>query len=185
MRLSNSELQQTWAPLRSAHAAELCYVGQTSVWQRSLVLCLALAGGACRRQPHDQAHEGASTGRDNAMTSLESTLRSTIPARLTILLAEKPDLDGDTLRVQDYVRDGKSFIPVFDSPEALRASTAGVELGRQALEIDRALLASVLTGNETLVLNPGMRSELTFSAAEFRRAFPEPFVPSAAGSNAP
>ena len=31
--LANSELQQTWASLRSAHAAELCYVGRT---QRTL-----------------------------------------------------------------------------------------------------------------------------------------------------
>jgi hypothetical protein len=112
-------------------------------------------------------------------------LRETIGPRLTVILAEAPKLDGNTLRLQDYVRNGTSFIPVFASAEAFRISTGGADLGHETWEVDRRLFASILRGNETLVFNPGLDSELTFSGQDFRQAFPEPFDPKGEDKRAP
>lgn len=160
-------------------------VGPTPLWLL-MVLCVAITCGGCRTQPHQKMHKAtAREARTRTMTSLDSTLRSRIPRRLTIILAERPDLNGKTLRIQDYIRDGRSFIPIFESPDALRAATGGTDLDLVIWEIDRAFFVSILKGNETLVLNPSLNSELTFSAADLRRAFPDAFVPRPATPETP
>jgi hypothetical protein len=155
----------------------------------ALCLCGVMALAGCR---HDHSAAG-DTGRDagaqlkprTMTTSKRTLLQETIGPRLTVILAEAPNLDGNTLRLQDYVRDGKSFIPVFASAEAFRASTGGANLGRETWEVDRRLFASILGGNETLVFNPGLDSELSFSGQDFRQAFPEPFDPKGKNESAP
>jgi hypothetical protein len=114
---------------------------------------------------------------NNSTTDLVLLLQQRLPERPIIVLCRQPDLNSHVLDIQDYVIDGESIIPLFSSPEALRASTRGADLGRPLFEIDRALLTSVAKGHEVYLLDPQTDRQLRFSARDLLSAFPEPFVP--------
>ena len=103
-------------------------------------------------------------------------LRERVPDMPIIVLAKRPDMSSRVLDIQDYVINGESVIPLFSTEAALTASLRGAQLGRPTMAIARPLLASVLGGNEVFLLDPQLPSQLRFTAAEFREAFPEPFV---------
>jgi hypothetical protein len=107
--------------------------------------------------------------------SLDKTIQTRVPPRFIIIFSHVPASDDKVLGIQDYVRDGESFIPIFDSADALRS--AGGSGGKPAFEIDRALYVSVLKGTEALVLNPSLPSELEFLASDLKRAFPNSDTP--------
>jgi hypothetical protein len=97
-----------------------------------------------------------------------------VPEKPIVLLAKEPAMDDRSLTIQNYWVDGELVIPLFSSETALSESTEGTDLGRPAMAIARAFLASVLRGDEVFLLDPRLASELRFTALEFRRAFPGP-----------
>jgi hypothetical protein len=155
----------------------MLWVALLTVWrgERLLTVGLLLLSATGCGQPtkatpaHTQAADaGASKGR--SVMSLHSILQTRVPPRPVIIFSHMPAPEDTVLGIQDYVRDGESFIPIFDSADALRS--AGGSDGKPAFEIDRALFVSVLKGTETLILNPSLPSELRFHASDLQRAFP-------------
>lgn len=65
------------------------------------------------------------------------------------------DESSNKIVLQDFVRDGHSFIPIFSDEDRFRAETAGSGFESKGLAIKRRLLHSILRGDEVLVLNPG------------------------------
>jgi hypothetical protein len=99
-------------------------------------------------------------------------VRERVPEPPIVLLAQEPVPDDRALVLQNYRIDGELVIPLFSSEAALRESTQGADLNCPAVAIDRALLGSLLRGDEVFLLDPRLESELRFTAPEFRRAFP-------------
>ena len=113
---------------------------------------------------------------DPSTSDVISLLQRRLPERPIIVLSKPPDVNANALDIQDYTVGGETIIPLFSSPEAMRASTRGADLGRPLFEIDRALLASIVKGHEVFLLDPQTDGQLRFSANDLRSAFPKPFT---------
>lgn len=72
------------------------------------------------------------------------------------------------INIQDFMRNGKSFIPVFSDQQHFKDETRGSGFGEKGVSIDANMLASLLKGDETLVLNPGSKSPLDIQARELK-----------------
>ena len=98
-------------------------------------------------------------------------LQQRLPEMPIVLLSKPLEPDGHVLNIQDYVIAGETVIPLFSSPEALRASPRGPAPGRPALQIDRGLLVSLAKGHEVYLLDPQTEGQLRFTATDLRAAF--------------
>lgn len=103
-------------------------------------------------------------GKDNNSVKTETKIEtqndfeSIFLGKVIVILAN--DLDGNSknINIQDYIENGKSFIPVFSSLEKFNESTKGM-VKNPKVEIDGIFLLSILNGNETLKLNLGLEGE--------------------------
>ncbi|TAG47197.1 MAG: SseB family protein [Betaproteobacteria bacterium] len=68
------------------------------------------------------------------------------------------------INIQDFVRNGKSFIPVFSDQQHFKDETRGSGFDSKGISIDGNLFASLLKGNELLVLNPGSKTPVEIDA---------------------
>jgi hypothetical protein len=93
--------------------------------------------------------------------------------KVIILLKKQPDLNSHFLDIQDFVENGKSFIPVFTTKEELIKSTQGADLPFPKYQIDGLLLLSVMNGNEVLRVNPSLKDEVFFKASDLKEYFKE------------
>lgn len=84
--------------------------------------------------------------------------------KVVILLSEDLDQNSNAINIQDYIENGKSFIPIFSSIDAFNESAKGV-VKNPKIEIDGIFFLSLLNGNETLRLNPSLENEEYFNAA--------------------
>ena len=83
--------------------------------------------------------------------------------KVVIILSEELNDTSSSLNIQNYIENGKSFIPIFSSIEKFNQSSNGT-IKNPKIEIDGIFLLSILKGNETLKLNPGLEDETTFKA---------------------
>ena len=74
---------------------------------------------------------------------------------MLIVIGALGESESSALKLQDFVADGERFIPVFSDKAHFAAEAKGTGYEDQGIEIDRKLLASILKGDEVLVLNPG------------------------------
>ena len=58
------------------------------------------------------------------------------------------------ITIQDFVRDGERFIPLFSDVERFKAEATGSGFEDKGLEIGRNFLRDLLNGDELLILNP-------------------------------
>lgn len=110
-----------------------------------------------------------------AEESKAEAARKVVGDRVLIILAKQPHPDSHVLELQDYIREGKSFVPFFSSKEAFNQSTQGTQLDRPVYEIDRRLFVEIAPLQGILVLNPGLDTEMTFTGAELKTIFLEEF----------
>lgn len=82
-----------------------------------------------------------------------------------VVIARLSSAEIREIAIQDFMADGKPFIPIFSDEVRFKAETAGSGFEEQGVVIDRSLLASLLRGDETLVLNPGS-TKRTLSKAD-------------------
>jgi hypothetical protein len=71
------------------------------------------------------------------------------------VIARWDDPNSDVITLQDFIVAGQSSIPIFSDEERFVAETRGSGFEHECVAIDRNFLASILTGSECLVLNPG------------------------------
>jgi hypothetical protein len=101
--------------------------------------------------------------------------KAIIQDKVIIILVKEPDLNSSVIDVQDYIRDGKSYVPFFSSHDAFNESISGTKQDQPVYQIDRRLFVQMINPQNNLVLNPGLRSEMIFTGAELKVIFPEPF----------
>jgi hypothetical protein len=76
------------------------------------------------------------------------------------------DETSRSIRLQNFISDGKSFIPIFSDWLAFKRQVEGSGLEGDGLEIDRDLLLSILRGDELLILNPGDPDSVQMTKAD-------------------
>lgn len=82
-----------------------------------------------------------------------------------IIIADKADDDATSIRIQNFERDGTSFIPVFTSQPAFDALVGKSPYADKGLSIDLEMLLAMLNGDEQLILNPGSDKPWRLAAA--------------------
>ena len=83
-----------------------------------------------------------------------------------IVIGGWEDPASRSLRLQNFVADGESFIPIFSDDAAFERQIKGSGFEDDGLAIDRDLLLSILTGNELLILNPGDSNPVRMTKAD-------------------
>jgi hypothetical protein len=101
--------------------------------------------------------------------------RSHVPALMRQLVLQRVYVIGTLdrqrvtgLHVQDFIRNGRSFIPVFSDEAHFNAETQGSGFEARGVAIDANLFASILRGDELLVLNPGSPTPVDLDAKDFK-----------------
>ena len=85
-----------------------------------------------------------------------------IPNDKIVVIARWDKPDSHAITLQDFTVDGRVFIPIFSDEATFKAEIAGSGIERQGVAIDRAVLISLLKGDERLLLNPAStRRELS------------------------
>ena len=92
--------------------------------------------------------------------------------KVVIILSEELKGNENLINIQDYVENGKSFIPIFSSIEKFDESTQG-NVNNQKIEIDGIFLLSIMNGTETLKLNPGLKDEIVFNSGKLKEKYSE------------
>jgi hypothetical protein len=92
-----------------------------------------------------------------------------------VILSEAIDEKSNKINVQDYIQNGKSYVPVFTSIEKFNESTQG-HVKNQKVEIKGMFLLSLLHGNETLRINPGLKDEENLQASELIKEYSSEIV---------
>ena len=72
-----------------------------------------------------------------------------------IVIGDWDNEQSTSLRLQDFVSGGESFIPIFSDEQQFRRQVRGSGFEGKGVAIDRNLLHSLLRGDELLILNPG------------------------------
>ena len=83
--------------------------------------------------------------------------------KVVIILSEELNGNSSVINIQDYIENGKPFIPIFSSIEKFNESAKG-NIKNPKIEIDGIFLLSILNGKETLKLNPGLEDETIFKS---------------------
>lgn len=84
-------------------------------------------------------------------------------SNVIIILKNELVNDSKIIDIQDYIENGKSFVPIFTNIDKFKESTKGT-IDNSIIEINGIFLISLLNGNETLRLNPGLDDEEYFDA---------------------
>jgi hypothetical protein len=117
---------------------------------------------------------GSATDSERHQLLRTTLIRSAVPTAVVVILAQQLDPNSNILTLQDYHRDGRSFIPIFRSMESFQRSTRG-GVDKPIYQIDRRLFVSMLSGAEMVILDLGLPDEIVTSGDELKRVFPEPF----------
>lgn len=92
-------------------------------------------------------------------------------SNVIIILAEKLIGDSSKIKIQDFVDDKGSFIPVFTSKEKYKESSQGNDLGKGIIEINGIFMLSVMNKKDRIRLNPGLKEEQEFKVDELIKHF--------------
>lgn len=87
-------------------------------------------------------------------------------SKVIVILSKELEGTSNAINIQDYIENGKSFIPVFTSKDKFTESTQGVDIGKPKIEIDGIFLLSLMKGSETLRINPRLADEQYFNASD-------------------
>lgn len=97
----------------------------------------------------DQASEASF-----AVPEVFQAARAALPDRVFIV-ARWDDEQSRNITIQDFIRDGKPFLPVFTDEAAFETQIKGSGFEDQGVEINTDLFLSIMRGGEQLIVNPG------------------------------
>ena len=111
---------------------------------------------------------------EKSLTKTEMTKETDdlFQGNLVVILSEELKDDSNTITLQDYIENGKSFIPIFSTIDKFNESTKE-SVKNPKIEINGMFLLSLLKGNETLRLNPGLENEKYYNAEELLENYSE------------
>jgi SseB protein N-terminal domain len=85
-----------------------------------------------------------------------------------VIIASWTSGTSRSIKVQDFVRNGKSFVPIFSDQQHFKDETKGSGFESKGVSIDANMLASIIKGDETFVLNPGSKTPVDIHAKELK-----------------
>lgn len=80
--------------------------------------------------------------------------RASLPNEV-IVIASWNDEQSRSITIQDFIRDDKSFIPVFTNEEKFKNQAKGSSFEDSGVLINSDLLLSMMHGGEHLIVDPG------------------------------
>lgn len=131
------------------------------------IALLAIIAVACNNSKKENSESKVETNMEMANQNDEIFL-----GKVVIILSEELNDNSNAINIQDYIENGKPFIPIFSSIDKFNESTKG-NIKNQKIEIDGILLLSILNGNETLKLNPGLEDETVFKSEVLIKKYSE------------
>lgn len=90
-----------------------------------------------------------------------------------IVIGGWDDTASRSLRLQNFVIDGESFIPIFSDEAAFDRQVRGSGFEGKGLAIERSLLSSILNDDELLMLDPGGPEPMRMTKADLAKGFVE------------
>jgi hypothetical protein len=93
-----------------------------------------------------------------------------------VVIASWQSPESSSITLQDFKKDGQSYIPIFSDEAHFREEAKGSSYERSGKSIDCKLLVSILRGDELLILNPRSGAPVELRQADFK-----PFIPDGRG----
>ena len=148
---------------------------------RSLVfLCSVVAfvaGCTQALQVHDHEDAARSSDRGHSIELLIADVRkdaSRKPLLARVLMSGKvlmiPDPRSSSLAVLFFDQPERAFVPVFSDRKVFDEEAYGTGFEGKAIAVDATRFASLLHGDEIVILNPGHRPAVEFKAFELEAA---------------
>jgi hypothetical protein len=94
-----------------------------------------------------------------------------------VVIAWRDGPTGSPIRIQDFYRDGQSYIPVFTSIEEARDEMEGLPDADRLVAIRTDVLLSLLDEGQALVFNPQDGFDLKLTVTEVRQLVGDPSPP--------
>lgn len=131
----------------------------------ALSIAIAMLSATCPTyaQPMEDLIKSAAASPEKRPLLLKKLMK----AHVTII-ASWTSVESKTITIQDFLRNGQSFIPFFSDQEHFKQETSGSGFEDKGVSIDANLFASILKGHETLILNPGSSLPIEFRASELK-----------------
>lgn len=92
-------------------------------------------------------------------------------SNVIVILAEELNKDSSKIKIQDYIDDQGSFIPVFTSEKEFAESSKGSSLGKGVIEISALFMLSIMNDRDRIRLNPGLKSEAYFDVKDLKKRY--------------
>jgi hypothetical protein len=108
-----------------------------------------------------------------AQADMNEKIKTIFSGDVIVLLAEELDPAAHSLRLQDYVADGRPFIPVFTTKEKAYEAFGGKKPDKPMIAIKGGFFAYMMKGTETVKINPSLIDELVIPAEEIVRVMKE------------
>jgi hypothetical protein len=148
------------------------------MWQRFLIICLlcALANGCSQQiKPEASAERIANSDENSSIELLVAAVRSD-PTKKPLLARALmkgsifiiPDPHAPSIVPLKFDRNEYSFIPVFSDAKTFNEEAYGTGFENRAIPVDTNVFASILKGDEIVILNPGHRPAIEFTASELK-----------------
>lgn len=149
---------------------------------QSIVVCLlaaaAILGGCSQSMPaRPDAQPANSVSREESIQRLIEVVRAE-PEKKAQLAKELmsgdvlviPDPAKKTLALVSFNQPERNFIPVFSSRGIFDQEAYGTGFEGKAIQIDAKRFASVLADDDLVILDPGHRPAIEFSARQLKAA---------------
>jgi len=91
--------------------------------------------------------------------------RAAVPDEV-VIIAWWDDDQSQRITIQDFCRDGISFIPIFTSEAAFKSQNKGSGFEDKGVSINTTILFSFLKGGEHLIIDPGGNAPLSIHLPE-------------------
>jgi hypothetical protein len=93
--------------------------------------------------------------------------RAAFPDKV-IIIARWDDEQSHNITIQDFIRDGKPFIPVFTGEAAFKAQIKGSGFEDQGVSINTDMFLSMMRGGEHLIVDPAGDAPVSIMLPERR-----------------
>ena len=135
---------------------------RNTIWL--VLLTLTIATGVAQSQPTDALIATVASKPARKPELLRELMKGHV-----VIIATWKSKDAKDISIQDFMRNGKSFIPLFSDKQHFESETKDSGFEKKGVSIDANMLASILKGTETLVLNPGSKTPIDIQASELKR----------------
>jgi hypothetical protein len=141
----------------------------------SCFLCASLVACATATKQPNVVDAATTSGALPSIESLVATVRddpSKKPLLARALMSQQvliiPNPHAKSVAVLPFDQNERSFIPVFSDERIFDEEAYGTGFEKKAIVVDAHIFASLLKGDEIVVLNPGHRPAIEFKASELK-----------------